>query len=945
MQNMAKIPNVTVTAEGNGSIRGPKNDHYAPGSRLTFVAIPSTGYYFSQWSDGDTTNPRTIKVCTADINITAKFVVATIATVDLGLTSGSLWTTCNVGAANPWDYGHHYNWGDPQAQSQYSQYNYKYGSEKTLIKYNTSTRYGNVDYKTVLESADDVATVVFGDDYSMPTAADWTELRNECYWVWTNNYNGRGVCGYIVYRVKADRDKGTIVTKGNTPSDSYTLKDAHIFLPAAGSQGTSLYDVGKFGLYLSASLYVLDPLETYFCCLMADNVNPNEHYNRSYGYSVRPILHTKLVPIEEQGAHNPLVTIIAGSNGSVTGSENGRYALGSRLTFTAIPDVGYCFKQWSDGITANPRIVDVDTIDIGLTAEFVVANIDTVDLGLTSGNLWAICNVGAITPWNYGYYYAWGETRPKSNYNWRNYKYGNENWLSKYNTDLDKGHFDDKTVLEPDDDAATAEFGADYSTPTIFDWQELSNECYWVWTNDYNGQGVSGYIVFKAQFDSDKGVKVDNGLTPSVTYTLADVHIFLPAAGHKLYGHNYDHFGEYWSASLDSHSPDFAHYCLLGLNNVNDSAWGRERGLSVRPLLRIYSLVTVTAGSNGTVNGPSSGSYISSSRLLFTAIPFVGYYFSHWSDGCTTNPRTVIVNANNITLEAVFAQSPLVNVTAGNNGSVCGHENSRYAPDNSLSFTATPSPGYCFKQWSDGNTANPRIIKVGKTDINLVAEFDVIPVDTVDLGLTSGTLWTTCNVGADNPWNYGNYYAWGETQAKQYYIWRDYKYRDFKGYKDSFTKYNNSASDGIVDNKTILESVDDVATAVLGAGYTIPTVADWIELRRQCYWVWTTDYNGKGVSGYIVYKAKFKDDKGTKEAKGGVSSDFYSLSDSHIFLPAAGFINEDKLSHVGNHGRYWSDSLAKNSPYLACYFGLYSGLVLNGVRYEGYSVRPVRHSN
>ena len=79
----------------------------------------------------------------------------------------------------------------------------------------------------------------------------------------------------------------------------------------------------------------------------------------------------------------------------------------------------------------------------------------------------------------------------------------------------------------------------------------------------------------------------------------------------------------------------------------------------------------------------------------------------------------------------------------------------------------------------------------------------------VDLGFPSGLKWATCNVGANNPWEYGGYYAWGETEEKSNYDWSTYKWCN--GSKDTMTKYCTDSSYGTVDNKTVLEPEDDVA--------------------------------------------------------------------------------------------------------------------------------------
>lgn len=81
-------------------------------------------------------------------------------------------------------------------------------------------------------------------------------------------------------------------------------------------------------------------------------------------------VHTSDIAFEAQFAQNPLVTVTAGANGTVSGPDNGRYAPGSSLSFTAIPADGYRFVQWSNGSTENPRTIHVGKKDITFTAQF-----------------------------------------------------------------------------------------------------------------------------------------------------------------------------------------------------------------------------------------------------------------------------------------------------------------------------------------------------------------------------------------------------------------------------------------------------------------------------------------------------------------------------------------------------------------------------------------------
>ncbi len=185
----------------------------------------------------------------------------------------------------------------------------------------------------------------------------------------------------------------------------------------------------------------------------------------------------------------------------------------------------------------------------------------------------------------------------------------------------------------------------------------------------------------------------------------------------------------------------------------------------------------------------------------------------------------------------------------------------------------------------------------------------------VDLGLPSGTKWATCNIGATKPEEFGNYYAWGEVTPKSIYNWSTYKYSNSDG---QLTKYNIESRygrNGFADGKTVLELEDDAAHFNWGGKWRMSTEAQQDELYDQCYWVWTESYDGSGVKGYIVYKAKSEADKGKYVYKGKTSSSSYSLSDAHIFLPAAGYRYDGGLSFAGSYGYYWSSSVSSDEYY------------------------------
>ena len=184
----------------------------------------------------------------------------------------------------------------------------------------------------------------------------------------------------------------------------------------------------------------------------------------------------------------------------------------------------------------------------------------------------------------------------------------------------------------------------------------------------------------------------------------------------------------------------------------------------------------------------------------------------------------------------------------------------------------------------------------------------------VDLGLS--VKWATMNIGASFPEDYGDYYAWGETETKRTYNWRTYKYSN--GSDDSMTKYNNSSDFGTVDNKTTLELSDDAAHVNWGGTWRMPTYDEMYELWSNCTRIWTTQ-NGK--EGYT----------------------FVGPNGNSIFLPAAGCHYESSLYEAGSIGYYWSSSINMDKPCYSWHLYFYSpGLyLLNYCRFYGQSVRAV----
>lgn len=204
------------------------------------------------------------------------------------------------------------------------------------------------------------------------------------------------------------------------------------------------------------------------------------------------------------------------------------------------------------------------------------------------------------------------------------------------------------------------------------------------------------------------------------------------------------------------------------------------------------------------------------------------------------------------------------------------------------------------------------------TGIFLAFSLWALGQNAVDLGLS--VKWASCNVGATAPEQYGEYYAWGETSAKDIYSWNNHKWFDpnSKAKMDyKLSKYCSVKDYGTVDKKKELDLEDDVARAKLKGNWRMPTADEWEELLKKCSWQWTTQ---KGVKGYLV-----------KSLKNGNS----------IFLPAAGHKIKDEISGEGNLGFYWSNNTGFGPNAYSVSFGSANRLKGSTLRSEGQSVRAV----
>ena len=176
--------------------------------------------------------------------------------------------------------------------------------------------------------------------------------------------------------------------------------------------------------------------------------------------------------------------------------------------------------------------------------------------------------------------------------------------------------------------------------------------------------------------------------------------------------------------------------------------------------------------------------------------------------------------------------------------------------------------------------------------------------EAIDLGLPSGTLWASWNVGASSPEEYGSYFAWGETEEKEVYDWNTYTHCD--GSAESFHHIGED----------IAGTEYDVAHVKWGNQWNMPSLEQFWELENNCTISWT---NQNGVNGTVVT----------------------GPNGNSLFFPAGGDRREDNHNYEGSRGVYWTSTF---TPYHSAYYYIMTnGDMYNdkGICSRGYTIRPV----
>ncbi len=891
--------------------------------------------------------------------------------VDLGLPSGLKWATCNVGANAPEEYGDYFAWGETEQKNNYdwSTYQWCNGNYTMLTKYNTNTSFGSVDNKTILEYADDAGRANWGGSWRMPLDYEWRELIDNCTCTWTTQ---NGVDGLLVNG-----------PNGNT-----------IFLPATLSTSSGFYWTSSLSwsrqnlaFYLLFRSDVVDIRDNLRC--LGYSVRPVT--DEGVRVSVSGITLNQNALLLEAGATTWLSATVTPSNATQPAviwstSNNSVAAVDYMGCVTAVSGgtATITASTYDGGIIAICEVTVYQQYDGEENGHYYI------DLGLPSGLKWATCNLGADTPEGYGDYYAWGEIEPyyssldpltwkdgkSDGYDWGSYRWGGSNTLIKYNVDSSYGSVDNKTALELQDDAANSNWGGSWRMPTKAEWDELFTECTWTWTS-------YGYLVTSSNGNSILLPAAGRRMSVILKdigfdgrYWSSDLYMDRPDCAWNIVFYT------------NSSPPHFLYSArraglvvrpvldegvcvnVSGLSLEETSAFlelGQSRILTATVLPEDATNKSVTWESSDpniasvSESGVVTGHHIGSTTITATTTDG-GFTASCEVKVMASNTRTTNIVADlGVLKQAAMSQTrtaplsliyeeigidqtdwlnaygePIMTSYIPSGVTTSYDSNSGFEVQfnqdvaigvGSLSYTF--SPQNAFIQLTPTIVYNIRWSIQPTTGVENNHEW-------VDLGLPSGLKWATCNVGATAPEEYGDYFAWGETEpyyteghsqdspcstwktGKTGYNWASYKFELGTDNNGPFSKYVTKSSYGSVDNKTVLDSEDDAASVNWGGSWRMPTDDNWTELRTECSWTWTTQ---NGVNGRLVTGPNC----------------------NSIFLPAAGIRSDTYLLDTGSYGHYWSSSLHTDYPLSARRVDFDSDDVVRSGnnRHYGHSVRPV----
>ena len=585
-----------------------------------------------------------------------------------------------------------------------------------------------------------------------------------------------------------------------------------------------------------------------------------------------------------------------------------------------------------------------------------------IDLGLPSGTKWLCRNVLADSPEESGGYYQWGQP-------YRSYTYSGSTYYQPF---IDKDNYQGTGY-----DAATNELGRDFATPTLAQFDELFENC----ESDYKQDAWGGTLFGAKEGVYLKGQNGANLYLPFAGYKegsrtnsdkmghylMSDVRYTDEKAvnnGFQLYWNaNRAYDADFYGLSIRpvslsltelSYNPQKLDFGELNVGEkgcktvVATNTGNTPLTIQVSASRSPFSVdpesmgkFTLQPGDRHSIfvyfEPSESGDYKSVVNIKYqvddswtiSSVPITGKGFS------ANTVTSISLDFSTINMK-VGETVRLVATTWNGKGDLTGADvqwsssDDNVAKVSSIGAVRAMGAGTCTITASVGEIKAECVVTVAESTSSGGYENGY---EYVDLGLS--VKWATCNIGASKPEDPGDYYAWGEIQTKSSYSWDNYKYSNYIYSSGSshynLTKYCSDSAygnDAYTDDKTILDSSDDVAHMTWGGCWRMPTNDEFVELANadNCTWMDTTL---NGVNGVVI------------------TSKIPGFEGNSIFLPLTGYYLGSKVFSKSYIARFWSSTLNVESPDHSHYLEFKTRydnhyLYINYEdRYCGQSVRPV----
>ena len=704
--------NVEVQSISEAMGRALGSGEYDYNSTATITAIAYSGYHFTAWNDGNTTNPRTI-VVTDDVSFTALFDTNSY-TVTVNANDSDMGSVQGSGTYN------HGNTAILTASSVYGYYFSHWNDNNndnprtiTVVQDTTLTAIFEAEEYTieVISNNEQYGTVFGGGSYPYQTTATLTATANHGYyfqsWSDGNTNNPRSI----------------MVSSDTALIAIFQLDTFAVTVNTNNPQGGSTLGGGSYAYLSEAVIEAVPNIGYHF-----------EEWNDGVYTNPRTIVVEQDTAFTALFAINEYNVTIACSNtttGTTTGS--GTYTHGTTITISAVANMGYHFVQWNDGDTNAIRTITI-TSDTNFTAMFDINSYNVTILSNDS-TMGTVTGSGTYTHGSIATITAMAN----ANYHFVQWNDGNTNAARTITITGDATYTANfavntytVTVSANDNTMGVVTGSGTYNYGTTATITAIANTGYHFvrWndgdTNATRTISVSGNANYIATFavntytvtvsanDNTMGTAIGGG-----TYNYGTI-ISITAIANTGY-----HFVQ-WSDGDTN-----AMRTIVVTDNVSYTATFAEN-----QQITMYTISVLSANNSmGTVSG--SGTYEAGSQITISATPISGYHFVSWNDANTDNPRTITVTED-ATYIANFAQDSqieryTITVLSANDsmGTVSG--GGEYEVGTAVTITATPNQGYRFVSWNDGNTDNPRTITVTE-DATYIANFEeAIGIEGIDI--------------------------------------------------------------------------------------------------------------------------------------------------------------------------------------------------------------------